>query len=160
MNDKHVAWAALGALGLLIGCGGGGTTSTSTSGGGGSASTTTGAGGASTSTSTATGMGGGASASTATGAGGGNAGEVCTACVGTKAVFKAGTACAMSLDACNADPDCESWFKCVQNCESSNFTAECFGACDQSASAVNNLYQPIYDCTCNACKTECGAACP
>ncbi len=159
MNDKHVAWAALAALGLLIGCGGG-TTSTSTSGAGGGTSTAAGTGGASTSTSTATGMGGGASASTATGAGGGNLGAACGGCVAQKDVFKAGTACAMNVDKCNADPDCASWFKCVQNCQTSNFTPECFGACDQSASAVNNLYQPIYDCTCAACKSECGSTCP
>lgn len=156
--NKHVAWAALGALGLLIGCGGGGTTSTS--GGGGSTSAATGTGGGSASTSTATGMGGGTSTSATTGAGGGSTGEICGTCVATKEIFKAGTACAMNVDTCNADPDCASWFKCVQNCQTSNFTPECFGACDQSASAVNNLYQPIYDCTCGSCKTECGAGCP
>jgi hypothetical protein len=158
--NKQFGWAAIGALGLVIGCGGGGTTTT---GSGGSASTTTGAGGGSTATSTATGTGGGSATSTAaatTGTGGGSAGEACTSCVGTKNVFMAGSACAKSLADCNADADCDSWFKCVQNCEASSFSTACFAACDQSASVVANLYQPVYDCTCMACKTECSPACP
>jgi hypothetical protein len=157
--NKQFAWAALGALGLLVGCGSGGTTSTS--GGGGASSTTTGSGGASsTVTATATGSGGGAATSSTTGGGGGSPGEVCNACVGMKAVFKPDSSCAMKLADCNADADCDSWYKCAQNCQTSNYTAECFGACDQSASVVANLYQPIYDCTCAFCKTECAVACP
>ncbi len=155
--NKQFAWAALGALGLLVGCGDGGTTSTS--GGGGSTSAATGTGGGSTAASSTTGAGGGSTSSTA-GAGGGPTGEVCSACVGTKDVFKAGSACAMKLADCNADADCDSWFKCVQNCQTSSYTAACFGACDQSAKVVETLYKPIYDCTCGACKADCSVACP
>ena len=158
--NKHFALAALGALGVLIGCSDGGTTSTT--GGGGSTSSATGTGGAGTATSTASGSGGSTATSTATttGAGGGGPGAVCSACIGMKEVFKPGTACAMKLADCNADADCDSWLKCVQNCQTTTYTAACFAACDQSATAVKNLYQPIYDCTCGVCKTECEVACP
>ena len=159
--NKQFAWASIGAFGLLIGCGGG----TTTTGGGGSASTTTGAGGGSTATTTTTttGAGGGTATSTAaatTGTGGGSPGEVCTSCVGMKNVFMPGSACAKSLADCKANVDCDSWFKCVQNCEASSFNSACFKSCDQSAAVVANLYQPIYACTCMACKTECSPTCP
>lgn len=162
--NKHFAWAALGAAGVLMGCGGGGTTSTGA--GGGATSTATSAGGGSGTSTAATGAGGSSATSTATasgtgtGAGGGGPGAVCTACVGMKDVFKAGSACEKSLMDCNADADCDSWFKCVQNCEASSFNPACFESCNQSAAVVAKLYQPIYNCTCAACKVECAPACP
>ena len=165
--NKQFALAALGALGLLIGCGDGGTTTTTT-GSGGSTSSATGTGGAGGTVATTTISSSGSSmetstatsTSTSSGAGGGGPGAACTACVGMKEVFKPGTACATSLEKCNADADCDSWFKCVQNCEASTYTTACFAACDQSAASVKTLYQPIYACSCGACKAECSVACP
>jgi len=75
-------------------------------------------------------------------------------------VFTMGSQCSMDLANCNADMDCAAWVMCTSACNSGNPTAECYAACDQAASAVMNLFQPIYDCVCAACKAECGAACP
>ena len=165
MNQRFL-WLALGALGLVIGCGGDGTSTTSTtSGGGGSTSTATGSGGGGgmgTSTVTSTGAGGGTGTSTATstGAGGGASGAECNSCVDQNHVFGLGTKCSMELSSCITNATCKTWFQCVQGCQATNFTTGCFTACDQAASSVSAMYLPFYACVCPVCTTECAPACP
>ena len=138
---------------LAVACGDDETTGTSTQ----SSSTGNGTSGSSTS-----GVGGGSGGSSGTqtggmGMGGGSA-EECNACA--QMVFNGpGSMCWEVFGPCMADATCGAWFNCNQSCQGSEFNAACFDACNADAASAQTLYQPVLDCLCSACGSECAPAC-
>jgi hypothetical protein len=154
MIDVFVGVAACAGA-ALVGCG---SSSSAGSGGAGGGAASSGAGASSSVSASASSSS--SSAVTSSSSSGMDPGAVCSMCSGM--VFMMDATCQSHVDTCKADPDCAGWLACTSSCLVNNPMIQCYAACDQAASVVANLYQPIYDCICadTACKGECSFACP
>jgi hypothetical protein len=147
---KLVGAVVIVGLGALVGCG------SDDEGGTGGGSTGTGGGGGGTTATTTS-----ASSATTTGAGGAGGGmgatQACKDCFAT--VFVGGSACNDAVQACDADPACDTWKDCGESCFNANDTVACYEACDAAHPHDAALSQPLIDCLCDSCDSDCVATC-
>jgi hypothetical protein len=145
--------AASSASGSSVGSGAGGTSGTGASAG--STSSTGGTGGV---------VVGGAGGAGGAGATGGDGGQ--TAGGGGEAIADAcescwegpgETACEPAIDACHADPSCDIWFNCVEECFDRDYNAPCWTMCKADTDVA--AYEPVYTCLCSACANVCVLPC-
>ena len=59
----------------------------------------------------------------------------------------------------HADPGCDAWKNCNENCFNENDTVACYDGCDQSFPHNEALSETLLECTCDACGNLCVAAC-
>lgn len=117
--------------------------------------------------STGSGAGGGATSSSSsagnTGGAGGMAAEkmgasmACQQCVGQ--LYGSDPACMNTIQNCDADPGCDAWKNCNEDCFNEDDSVACYAACEESFPHDTSLSQPLLDCTCNACDSLCVASC-
>lgn len=135
-------------------------------------STTTGAGGAG-GTAQSNGAGGtaqtngagGTAQSNGAGATGGAGGTTpmmgatpaCQDCVAME--YSTNATCMAAVQACDGDAACDAWKNCNEDCFNEDDREACYAACDTSFPHDTSLSQPLLDCTCDACATDCVASC-
>jgi hypothetical protein len=156
--------AAVLTAGVLAGCGDDDSTNTSTTGGAGAE----GGGGAGAA---AGGVGGTGNVGGASGGAGGSAGgaggeggsatmgasQACQMCVAD--LYSTDPTCAANVQTCDADPACNAWKDCSENCFNEDDTPACYEACDQGFPHDDALSAPLLACTCTACEAVCPASC-
>ena len=74
-------------------------------------------------------------------------------------VYTPGSDCETAIQACDADPDCDTWKNCTEDCFNSNDTPACYQACVDNFPHNTDLSDPLLDCTCDTCDAECAASC-
>ncbi len=148
MFSKHQTWMAIALVALSVpGCsddegaagsgGDGGDGGNGASGPGGSGGTDPGTGGH-----------GGASQ---------GAPPACVACF--EGVFTSGSPCNDAIQACDADPACDTWKNCAELCFAEDDTTACYQACDAAHPHDTTLSDPLFSCVCDSCASQCVTIC-
>ena len=152
-----LAAALAGCGGDESGSGGAASSAASTSGTGGAGGASSTSGPASSTTSGPGGAGGSGGVQGSGGGGSGNgATQACKDCVAM--VLTPNSACLKATQDCDADPDCEQWKNCAEDCFNGNDTKDCYDACDAAWPQVTQK-EGLYKCTCDVCAATCTALC-
>ena len=151
---KNTFWlvaSACAALAVGAGCGDDDSGTGGAGGDGGSGASTSDGGSGGTGGTGGDGAGGAGGASTM------GASVACQDCVAD--VYGNDATCQGHIQACDADPDCNDWKNCSEDCFNTNDTIACYEACVVQFPHDSALSDPLQACTCDACANDCAGVC-